>query len=84
MSDQVRAWERPVGEMAFEHYRLPTLIGQSRMGKVIAAAAAAMALAPLLVLAATPGAAQAAPSWWPLWRTPPDPGGAWRCTTGCW
>ena len=48
--------------MAFERYRLPTLIGQSRMGKVIAAAAAAMALAPLLVLAATPGAAQAAPS----------------------
>ena len=61
MPDQVRVWERPVGEMAFEHYRLPTLIGQSRMGKVIAAAAAAMALAPLLVLAATPGAAQAAP-----------------------
>ena len=50
------------GEMAFERYRLPTLIGQSRMGKVIAAAAAAMALAPFLVLAATPGAAQAAPS----------------------
>ena len=49
------------GEMAFERYRLPTLIGQSRMGKVIAAVAAAMALAPLLVLAATPGAAQAAP-----------------------
>ena len=45
MPDQVRVWERPVGEMAFEHYRLPTLIGQSRMGKVIAAAAAAMALA---------------------------------------
>jgi hypothetical protein len=60
MSDQVRARERPVGEMAFEHNRLPTLIGQSRMGKVIAAAAAAIALAPLLV-AATPGAAQAAP-----------------------
>jgi len=50
-----------VGEMAFERYRLPTLIGQSRMGKVIAVAAAAIALAPLLVLAATPGAAQAAP-----------------------
>ena len=48
--------------MAFERYRLPTLIGQSRMGKVIAAAAAAIALAPFLVLAATPGAAQAAPS----------------------
>jgi hypothetical protein len=61
MPDQVRVWERPEGEMAFEHYRLPTRIGQSRMGKVIAAAAAAMALAPLLVLAATPGAAQAAP-----------------------
>jgi hypothetical protein len=53
-----KAWS----EMAFERYRLPTLIGQSRMGKVIAAAAAAMALAPFLVLAATPGAAQAAPS----------------------
>jgi hypothetical protein len=61
MSDQVRAWERPVREMAFDHYPLPRLIGGSRMGKVIAAAAAAMALAPLLVLAAAPGAAQAAP-----------------------
>jgi hypothetical protein len=61
MSDQVRAWERPVGEMAFDHYRPSRLIGQSRLGKVIAAAAAAMALAPLLVLAAAPGAAQAAP-----------------------
>jgi hypothetical protein len=61
MSDQVRAWGRPVGEMAFERYRLPTLIGQSRTAKVIALAAAAIALAPLLVLAATPGAAQAAP-----------------------
>jgi hypothetical protein len=49
--------------MAFERYRLPTLIGQSRMGKVMAAAAAAaIALAPFSVLAATPGAAQAAPS----------------------
>jgi hypothetical protein len=57
-------WERPVDEMAFERYRLPTLIGQSRMGKVIAAAAAAIALAPFSVLAATPGAAQAAP-WAP-------------------
>ena len=61
MPDQVRVWERPVGEMAFERYRLPMLIGQSRMGKVIAVAAATIALAPLLVLAATPGAAQAAP-----------------------
>jgi hypothetical protein len=76
MPDQVRVWERPVGEIAFEHYRLPTLIGQTRMGKVIAAAAAAMALAPLLVLAATPGAAQAAPVMAaldeptrPWWRT---------------
>ena len=60
MPDQVRVWERPVGEMAFEHYRLPTLIGQSRMGKAIAVAAAAIALAPFSVLAATPGAAQAA------------------------
>jgi hypothetical protein len=78
MSDPVRTWERPVGEMAFERYRLPTLIGESRMGKVIAAAAATIALAPFSVLAATPGAAQAAPSapayaapiphappWWP-------------------
>ena len=64
MSDQVRAWERPVDEMAFERYRLPTLIGQSRMGKAIAVAAAAIALAPFSVLAATPGAAQAAP-WAP-------------------
>src|ERR1700733_1799850 len=50
--------------MAFERYRLPTLIGQSRMGKAIAVAAAAIALAPFSVLAATPGAAQAAP-WAP-------------------
>ena len=50
--------------MAFGRYRLPTLIDQSRMGKVIAAAAAATALAPFSVLAATPGAAQAAP-WAP-------------------
>jgi hypothetical protein len=47
--------------MAYERYRLPTLIGQSRMGKIIAAAAAGVALAPLLVLAAIPGSAQAAP-----------------------
>ena len=52
------------GEMAFERYRLPTLIGQSRMGKAIAAAAAAMALASISVLAAIPGVAQAAP-WAP-------------------
>src|SRR5580693_6034009 len=76
MSDQVRAWERPEGEMAFECYRLPALIGQGGMGKVIAAAAAAIALAPFSVLAATPGVAQAevvaayaepipnAPPWW--------------------
>ena len=64
MSDRVRVWERPVGEMAFERYLLPTLIGQSRMGKVIAAAAAAIALAPFSVLASTPGVAQAAP-WAP-------------------
>jgi hypothetical protein len=50
--------------MAFERYRLPTLIGQSRMGKAIAAAAAAMALASISVLAAIPGVAQAAP-WAP-------------------
>jgi hypothetical protein len=60
--------------MAFERYRLPTLIGQGGMGKVIAAAAAAIALAPFSVLATTPGVAQAAPAvaayeeptWWRL------------------
>jgi hypothetical protein len=62
MSDQVRVWEGlPVGKLAFERYRLPTLIGQGGMGKVIAAAAAAIALAPFSVVATTPGAAQAAP-----------------------
>ena len=61
MSDQVRAWERPESEMAFERYRLPMLIGQGEMGKVIAVAAAAIALAPFSVLATTPGVAQAAP-----------------------
>jgi HNH endonuclease len=50
--------------MAFERYRLPTLIGQGGMGKVIAVAAAAIALAPFSVLATTPGVAQAAP-WVP-------------------
>jgi hypothetical protein len=75
MSDQVRAWERSEGEMAFGRYRLPMLIGQGGMGKVIAVAAAAIALAPFSVLATTPGVAQAAPvvaaqqeparSWWP-------------------
>ena len=47
--------------MAFKSCRLPTLIGQGRMGKVVAAAAAAIALAPFSVLATTPGVAQAAP-----------------------
>jgi hypothetical protein len=60
MSDQVRAWERPEGEMAFERHRLPTLIGQGGMGKFIAAAAAAIVLASFSVLATTPGVAQAA------------------------
>src|ERR1700756_3999353 len=50
--------------MAFERYRLPTLIGQGGMAKVIAAAAAAMALAPFSVLATTPRVAQADP-WAP-------------------
>ena len=50
--------------MAFERYRLPTLIGHGGMGKVVAAAAAAIALAPFSVLATTPGVAQAAP-WAP-------------------
>jgi hypothetical protein len=62
MSNQVGAWEGlPVGGVAFERYRLPTLIGQGGMRKVIAAAAAAMALAPFSVVATTPGVAQAAP-----------------------
>ena len=47
--------------MAFDRYRLPTLIGQGGMGKVIAAVAAAIALAPLSVVVTTPGVAQAAP-----------------------
>jgi hypothetical protein len=64
MSDQLRAWERPEGEMAFERHRLPTLIGQGGTSKVIAAAAAAIALAPFSVLATTPAVAQAAP-WAP-------------------
>jgi hypothetical protein len=64
------------GEMAFERYRLPMLIGQGGMGKVIGAAAAAIALASFAVLASTPGVAQAVtpvqtpqeptrPPWWP-------------------
>ena len=60
MSDQVRTWERPESKMVFERYRLPMLIGQGEMGKVIAVAAAAIALAPFSVLATTPGVAQAA------------------------
>jgi hypothetical protein len=64
MSDQLRAWERPEGEMAFERHRLPPLIGQVGTSKVIAAAAAAIALAPFSVLATTPAVAQAAP-WAP-------------------
>jgi hypothetical protein len=50
-----------VGGVGFERYRLPTLIGWGAMGKVIAAAAAAIALAPFSVVATTPGVAQAAP-----------------------
>src|SRR5258705_11981525 len=52
---------RPGGEMVFERYGLPTLIGQGGMGKVVAAAAAALVLAPFSGLATTPGVAQAAP-----------------------
>jgi HNH endonuclease len=63
MSAQVRAWERPEGNMAFERYRL-TPIGQGGMGKAIAAAAAATALALFSLLATTPGVAQAA-AWAP-------------------
>jgi hypothetical protein len=55
-------WEGlPVGEVAFERYRLQALIGQGGMGKVIAAAAAALAFGPFSVVATTPGVAQAAP-----------------------
>jgi HNH endonuclease len=64
------------GEMAFERHRLPTLMGQGRTGKVIAAAAAAIALAPVSVLATTPAVAHAAPAaaaleepgrpWWSM------------------
>ena len=62
MSNQVGVWEGlPVGGVAFERYRLPTLIGQGGMGKVIAAAAAVIALAPFWLVATTPGVAQAAP-----------------------
>ena len=50
-----------VSEVAFERYRLLSLIGRSGMGKVIAAAAAAIALGPFSMIAATPGVAQAAP-----------------------
>ena len=53
--------ERAVDEVRFERNRPPTLIGQGEMGKIIAAAAAAIALAPFSVLATTPGVAQAAP-----------------------
>ena len=49
-----------MGEVAFERYRLPTLIGQRGMGKVIGAAAA-LAFVPFSVVATTPGVAQAAP-----------------------
>ncbi|HSS24816.1 MAG TPA: hypothetical protein VLL82_10530, partial [Mycobacterium sp.] len=60
MFDQVKVWEGlPVSEVAFERYRLPTLIGHGGMGKVIAAAG--IALAPFSVVATTPGVAQAAP-----------------------
>jgi hypothetical protein len=62
--------------MAFERYRLPTVISQSRMGKAIAAAAAAIALASISVLAATPGAAQAAASVVAVQEDPTRPG--WR------
>src|ERR1700759_123242 len=50
-----------VSKLAFERYRLLSLIGPSGMGKVIATAAAAIALGPFSVVAAAPGVAQAAP-----------------------
>jgi HNH endonuclease len=60
--------ERPVDEMAFKRYRLPMLIGQGGLGRFIAAAAAALALASFSVLATAPGVAQASP---PVPRTIP-------------
>jgi hypothetical protein len=48
--------------MAFERHCLPTLIGQGGTGKVIVAAAGAIALAAFSLLATTPGVAHAAPS----------------------
>jgi hypothetical protein len=66
--------------MALERYRLPTLIGQGRMGKVIAAAAVALALAPFSVLASTPGVAQAAgwaPTTIPLVGAHEEPARPW-------
>ncbi|MGO9355310.1 MAG: HNH endonuclease [Mycobacterium sp.] len=59
--------------MAFERYRLPKLIGQGGVGKVIAAAAAAIALAPFSVLATTPGVAQAAQTPQVVLPNPPPP-----------
>ena len=47
--------------MAFERYRLPMLIGQGGVGKLIAVAAIATALAPFSATATTPGVAHAAP-----------------------
>jgi hypothetical protein len=59
--------------MAFERYRLPMLIGQGGMGKIIGAAAAAIALASFSVLATTPGVAQAVT---PV-QTPQEPTRPW-------
>jgi hypothetical protein len=64
--------------MAFERYRLPTLIGQGGMAKVIAAAAAAIVLAPFSVLATTPRVAQAAP-WAPYAGVGADSIACWDC-----
>jgi hypothetical protein len=50
-----------VSKLAFERYRLLSLIGPSGMGKVIATAAAVIAFGPFSVVAAAPGVAQAAP-----------------------
>jgi hypothetical protein len=61
MSPNKEAGSPRVSEAAFERYRLWSLIGRSGMGKVIAAAAAAVALGPFSVVAAAPGVAQAAP-----------------------
>ena len=61
MSPNKEAGSPRVSEVAFERYRLLSLIGRSSMGKVIATAVAAVALGPFSVVAAAPVVAHAAP-----------------------